>query len=240
MGYPFMYGMDPVLMGISAVCLVLSLAAQWLVKSAFARYSRVANTRNLSGAEAAQKMLSAEGISGVAIRRYNGSWLSDHYDPSSRVINLSPDVYDGRSVAAVGIACHEAGHALQHAQKYAFLGLRTLLVPTAGLGSKLGIPLIFIGMALGSLGLAKAGLVLFGAVFVFQLITLPVELNASARAKQALLTHGIVGTGREAAGVSSVLNAAALTYVAAAIASLMELLYWAWRLGLIGGRRSNR
>ena len=236
----FLYGMDPCLMAISLLCFVLSLAAQGLVKIAFARYSRVANTRNLSGAEAAREMLSAEGVAGVAIRRYNGSWLSDHYDPSSRVINLSPGVYDGRTVAAVGIACHEAGHALQHAQKYAFLGLRTLLVPTAGLGSKLGIPLIFIGMALGSLGLAKAGLVLFGSVFLFQLITLPVELDASSRAKRALLAHGIVGTGREAAGVSSVLNAAALTYVAAAIASLMELLYWAWRLGLLGGRRSNR
>ncbi|MDR1535653.1 MAG: zinc metallopeptidase [Planctomycetota bacterium] len=240
MNMPFFYGMDPVLAVISLACLALSLIAQGLVKAAFARYSRVANSRNLSGAEAARLMLSAEGVAGVRINRYAGSWLSDHYDPSARVVNLSPDVYDGHSVAAVGIACHEAGHALQHAHRYAFLGLRSLLVPTAGLGSKLGIPLILIGLALGSLGLAKAGLILFGTVFLFQLITLPVELDASARSKRALVAHGVVGTGVEARGVSAVLNAAALTYVAAAIASLVELLYWAYRLGLLGGRRNSR
>lgn len=172
----------------------------------------------------------------MKINRYEGGWLSDHFNPATMVINLSPEVYDNRSVAAVGIACHEAGHALQHAQGYPFLKLRTLLVPTAGLGSKLGIPLIFIGMLFGSLGLAKLGLVLFGLVFLFQLITLPVELNASSRSKQALISHGIVGRGVEANGVSAVLNAAALTYIAAAISTLLTLLYYAYRLGLFGGR----
>ena len=235
---PF-YGMDPLQMLIAGACLLISLAAQAMVKSAFARYSRVANGRRLSGAEAARLMLSSEGVSGVAVNRGSGGWLSDHYNPASRTVNLSPEVYDGRSVAAVGIACHEAGHALQHAQRYAFLGLRSLLVPTAGLGSRLGVPLIVIGLMIGSLGLAKVGLLLFAAVFAFQLITLPVELNASSRAKQALIRHGIVGTGAEAGGVSAVLNAAALTYVAAAIAGLMQLLYFAFRLGLLGNRSSR-
>ena len=235
---PFMY-MDPGYMIIAAVSLVLSLIAQAMVKSAFAKYSRVGNSRNLSGAEAARLMLSAEGISDVKINRYEGGWLSDHYNPGTKIINLSPEVYDNRSVAAVGIACHEAGHALQHAKGMVALKLRNLLVPTAGLGSHLGIPLIILGMFINSMGLAKVGLVLFGLVFLFQLITLPVELDASARSKRALISHGIVGTGVEAQGVSAVLNAAALTYVAAAITSLLTLLYWAMRLGLLGGNRSR-
>lgn len=233
---PLMYGMDPLYWLIFGAALVLSLVAQGLVKSAFEKYSKVGNSRNLSGAEAAKLMLQAEGVTNVKINRYEGGWLSDHFNPATMVINLSPEVYDNRSVAAVGIACHEAGHALQHAQGYPFLKLRTLLVPTAGLGSKLGIPLIFIGMLFGSLGLAKLGLVLFGLVFLFQLITLPVELNASSRSKQALISHGIVGRGVEANGVSAVLNAAALTYIAAAISTLLTLLYYAYRLGLFGGR----
>lgn len=233
---PMFFGIEPVWLLIFGGTMVLSLIAQGLVKSSFEKYSKVANSRNLSGAEAARLMLQSEGVTNVSINRYEGGWLSDHFNPSTMIINLSPEVYDGRSVAAVGIACHEAGHALQHAHGYAFLKMRTLLVPTAGLGSKLGIPLIFIGMLMGSLGLAKVGLVLFGLVFLFQVITLPVELDASARSKQALISHGIVGSGAEARGVSAVLNAAALTYVAAAISSLVTLLYYAYRLGLLGGR----
>lgn len=233
---PMMYTMDPLYWLVFGGAMILSLIAQAMVKSAFAKYSRVGNTRNLSGAEAAKLMLDAEGVGDVRIARYEGGWLSDHYNPSTKLINLSPEIYDGRSVAAVGIACHEAGHALQHAHGYAFLKLRTLLVPTASLGGKLGIPLIIVGALIGSLGLAKFGLVLFGLVFLFQLITLPVELDASSRSKHALVSHGIVGRGNEAAGVSAVLNAAALTYVAAAISSLMTLLYYAYRLGLFGGR----
>lgn len=230
------YAMDPMLMLIGLVAMVVSLIAQGMVKSAFTKYSRVGNSRNLSGGEAAKMMLQAEGIHDVTINRYEGGWLSDHYNPATKVINLSPDVYDSRSVAAVGVACHEAGHALQHAQGYPFLKLRNLLVPTAGLGSKLGIPLIIVGYLIGSMGLAKIGLLLFGLVFLFQLITLPVELNASSRSKQALVSHGIVGQGAEARGVSAVLNAAALTYLAAVISSLMYLLYYAYRLGLLGNR----
>ncbi len=242
MGYgisPFMYGLDPLYLVIAAVAALISLFAQGMVKSAFAKYSRVGNSRNLTGAEAAKLMLESEGVYDVQIRRYDGGWLSDHFNPATKVINLSPEVYDQRSVAAVGIACHEAGHALQHAQGYAPLKLRSLLVPTVGIGSNLGIILIVIGAAFGMMGLAKIGLILFSAVFVFQLVTLPVELNASARSKHALISHGIVASGMETKGVSAVLNAAAFTYVAAMIASLMTLLYYAFRLGLLGGNRSR-
>jgi Predicted Zn-dependent protease len=236
---PFFYAMDPWYLVCFGVAMVLSLGAQWMVKSAFNKYSRYGNTRIMSGAEAARMMLSAEGISNVEIRRYEGGWLSDHYNPANNVINLSPDVYDGRSVAAVGIACHEAGHALQHASGYAPLKLRNMVVPTANLGSALGVPLIIIGMLLGSLGLAKIGLALFSLIFIFQLLTLPVELNASARSKQALVHNGIVAPGEETRGVSAVLNAAAMTYIAAAVGTLLTLLYYAYRLGLLGGNRSR-
>lgn len=236
---PFLYAMDPLYLLCFGVAMVLSLIAQGMVKSAFAKYSQVGNSRNMSGAEAARTMLAAEGIANVQINRYQGGWLSDHYNPGTKVINLSPEVYDGRSLAAVGIACHEAGHALQHAQGYALLTLRNWVVPTANLGSALGVPLIIIGMLLGSLGLAKIGLILFSLVFIFQVLTLPVELNASARSKQALVQNGIVAHGPEASGVAAVLNAAALTYVAAAIGTLLQILYFAIRLGLLGGGRNR-
>ncbi len=233
---PFFAMMDPLYLIMFGVAALLSVFAQARVKSAFERYSKVGNSRNLSGAEAARAMLASEGVTDVTINRYQGGWLSDHFNPSTKVINLSPDVYDGRSVAAVGIACHEAGHALQHAHGYAPLKLRSLLVPTANLGSAIGLPLVIIGAVIGYLGLAKIGLVLFSLVFLFQLITLPVELNASARSKQALVEHGIVMHGAEERGVAAVLNAAALTYIAAAVGTLMTILYYAIRLGLLGGR----
>lgn len=233
---PFFYAMDPLYLIFFGAALILSLIAQWMVKAAYAKYSRVGNSRNMSGAEAARQMLAAEGITNVQINRYQGGWLSDHYNPGTSVINLSPEVYDGRSLAAVGIACHEAGHALQHARGYAPLKLRNLVVPTANLGSALGVPLIIIGMLLGSLGLAKIGLVLYSLIFLFQVLTLPVELNASARSKQALVQNGIITYGPEQKGVAAVLNAAALTYVAAAVGTLLTLLYYAMRLGLLGGR----
>lgn len=167
----------------------------------------------------------------------------DHYDPWTKTLNLSPDVYNGRSVAAVGIACHEAGHALQHAAGYAPLAIRNAIVPVANVGSKLAWPLIAIGMLLlifagSGLGLlvAKIGVVLFGAAVVFQIITLPVEFNASSRAKTALVRNGVLTNEQEIGGVNSVLNAAAMTYIAAAVTALAQLLYWAIRLGLLGGR----
>lgn len=237
-GFGFM-GMDPLYMVVFGVTMVLSLVAQWWIKSAFAKYSRVGNSRGMSGAEAAEMMLRGEGIMDVQVRRYEGGMLSDHYDPRTKIINLSPDVYDKRSLAAVGVACHEAGHALQHAHGYAALALRNLLVTPTTIASKFSMPLIMIGFIFQSLGLAKVGLILFSVTFLFQLITLPVEINASVRSRNALVAHQIVTVGAESRGVSTVLTAAAFTYIAAAIASLMTLLYWAYRLGLLGGGRRN-
>lgn len=237
-GMGFM-GMDPLYMLVFGVTMALSLIAQWWIKAAFAKYSRIGNSRNMSGAEAAEEMLRGEGVADVQVRRYEGGMLSDHYDPRTKIINLSPDVYDKRSLAAVGVACHEAGHALQHAQGYAALALRSFLVGPTTFASKFAIPLIMIGFVFQSLGLAKVGLVLFSVTFLFQLITLPVEINASVRSRNALVAHRVVAVGAESRGVSTMLTAAAFTYVAAAISSLMTLLYWAYRLGLLGGGRRN-
>ena len=229
-------GIDPIYLIIAGVTMAISLGAASLVKVTFAKYRRVGNSRNMTGAEAARAMLAAEGVNDVTIQRYGGGFLSDHFDPSTKIINLSPEVYDGRSVAAVGVACHEAGHALQHAQGYAMLRLRSALVPITNIGSRVGVPIMIVGAMLGVLGLAKIGFYLFATVFFFQLVTLPVEWNASTRSKQALVHGGVVAPGAEARGVYSVLNAAALTYLAGAITSLLYLLYYAYRLGLFGGR----
>lgn len=217
--------MDPVYWLVVGPTIILAIWAQFRVKSAYARWSKFPNSRGMSGAEAAADMLIREGVTDVQIERVDG-WLSDHYDPSAKVLRLSPDVYSGRSVAAVGIACHEAGHALQHAHGYAFLGFRTLMVPTASLGSWLAFPLILLGFFMSSLLMIKAGIVLFGAVVVFQLITLPVEFNASSRAKAALKHNMILSNGQEIEGVSQVLDAAAMTYVAAALSALAQLVYF--------------
>ncbi len=231
-----MMGTNPGYLLVFLITMGLSLLAQFWIKSSFAKYSRVGNSRNMTGAQAAELMLRAEGVTDVQVRLYPGSMLSDHYDPGTKIINLSPDVYNSTSVAAVGVACHEAGHALQHARKYGPLALRSILVMPASIGSKFSIPLIIAGMVIGSLGLAKIGLFLFGLAFLFQVITLPVEINASVRSRQALLQHNIVAPGAEATGVSRVLSAAAFTYIAAAISSLMWLLYYA---SMISGRRRD-
>ena len=215
--------------------ILLAIWAQIRVKSAFATYSRVRTARGLTGAQAAQEVLRDAGIHDVAVEQVGG-FLSDHYDPRQRTLRLSPKVYSSPSVAAVGVAAHEAGHAIQHAHNYGPLALRSFLVPTASFGSWLAFPLIFIGFLFGSLGLAKIGIILFGGVVLFQLITLPVEFNASARAKRALASTGLVTDEQEMRGVSSVLTAAGWTYVAAALSALMQLLYFAYILGLFGRR----
>ena len=218
--------------------LVLSLLARAWVKGAYAKYRRVPNRSGFTGARAAAEMLRREGVFDVSIVRGRGE-LSDHYDPTQKVIRLSPDVHDGTSVAAVGIACHEAGHALQHAQAYALLALRSWSVPMASLGGAIGPGLLGIGLALDMVGLVMIGLLLFAGVFLFQLITLPVELDASSRAKIAVARDGIVGDADEAAGVARVLRAAAFTYVAALVSTLLILLYYLYRAGLLGGSRRN-
>lgn len=188
----------------------------------------------MTGAEAAKRILGEAGISDVRVEVTQG-FLSDHYDPRAKVLRLSPEVHGGHSIASVGIAAHEVGHAIQHAHGYAPLSLRSAMVPMAGFGSWLAMPLIFIGFIIGSLGFIKLGIVLFSAIVFFQIVTLPVEFNASTRAKACLANSGIVVTEDEARGVRKVLNAAAMTYVAAAIAAVMQLLYFLIRSGILGG-----
>jgi len=189
----------------------------------------------MTGAQAASEMLQRSGVHNVRIERVSG-FLSDHYDPGAHALRLSPEVYDSPSLSAIGVACHEAGHALQHAGNYAFLGLRTALVPVANLGSTLAYPLFFIGLIFSSMALVKLGILLFSAALLFTIVTLPVEWNASSRAKQAMVNCGLV-TPSEASDAASVLNAAFMTYVASAISALLTLLYYLFRAGLLGGRR---
>jgi hypothetical protein len=219
--------------------LALSLWASFLVKSRFKKYSRVPASSGLSGAQAAARMLQAAGIPDVGIERIGGM-LSDHYDPSKRVLRLSPDVYDGKSLSALGVACHEAGHALQHARGYTPLYIRTALVPLASFGSNAGVWMMILGGGLYAVQeisfVALIGFGLFLSGVLFSLVTLPVEFNASSRAKAQLSQLGMTAGPEEDAAISKVLNAAALTYVAAAAIAILQMLYWAHVLGLLGGR----
>jgi len=214
--------------------LAISGIASWMTKSAFKRYSRQRTANGMTGAQAAQVMLDRAGIRDVKVVPTRG-FLSDHYNPVTKTLALSEAVYHQPSVAAVGVACHEAGHAIQHASHYAPLWVRSALVPTAGIGSSLGYLAMAGGLIIGWTGLVALGALLFSAVLLFQIVTLPVELDASARAKKLAYEYGIVHRS-EQAGVAKVLNAAALTYVAAAVSSLLTLLYFLMRAGLLGGR----
>jgi len=205
------------------------------VKSNFKRYSRVGTARGFTGAEAAAEILQREGISDVKIVATRGM-LSDHYNPVTKTLALSESVYGSRSVAAVGVAPHEVGHAIQHARGYAPLWLRSFLVPTAKIGSSVGYIMMFLGIIIASQGLVLLGAVFFSMVFLFQVVTLPVEFNASSRAKVILVDQGLINQS-EKNGINKVLNAAAMPNVAAAISTLMTLLYFLFRAGLLGGRR---
>jgi Zn-dependent membrane protease YugP len=215
--------------------LVLSGLASMMVKSAFAKYSQVGTQRGYTGAQAAQILLDGAGIHDVRVVPTSG-YLSDHYNPTNKTLALSEDVYGSRSVAAVGIACHEAGHAIQHARNYAPLWARSALVPLAGIGSNLSYVVLILGVMMNMKGLAVAGVFMFGAVVLFQIVTLPVEFDATARAKRLAVESGIIYP-EERYGMDKVLNAAALTYVAAAVTSLLTLLYYMMKAGLIGGSR---
>lgn len=217
--------------------ILLALYAQFKVKSAYATYSRIGNSRGISGAEAAAEILRRNNVYDVSIEMTQG-WLSDHYDPTSKTLRLSPDVYSGHSLASVGIAAHEAGHALQHAQSYALLGLRSFIAPMAQLGN-LAVGIAVMGLFFKYSGLILVGVVAYFLITVFQLITLPVEFNASDRAEKALLSTGILTRQDEADGVHAVLSAAAMTYVAATLSAVMNLLYFAMRAGLLGGGRDD-
>jgi Zn-dependent membrane protease YugP len=227
-----MFFFDPLYFIILAPALALSLWATIKVKSTFHKYNRVPAATRVSGAEAARMLLSRASLD-IPVEQHPGE-LSDHYDPRVRKLRLSPQVFQGRSLAAIGVAAHEVGHALQHARNYQPLLLRQTIAPVAGFGSNTSWILIFLGFIFGSMGLVKLGIVLFTLVVAFQLITLPVEFNASAQAKQMVLEHGLIAE-NERGGISKVLNAAAMTYVAAVITSLLTLLYYLLRSGLLGG-----
>ncbi|HYN19786.1 MAG TPA: zinc metallopeptidase, partial [Thermoanaerobaculia bacterium] len=199
----------------------------------FKKYSKVRTLRGLTGAQSAQVLLDRAGIRDVQVVPTRGM-LTDHYNPVNKTLALSENVYSSDSVAAVGVACHEAGHAIQHAQAYKPLWLRSTLVPTANIGSTVGYLVMAIGLFI-SPKMVLFGAMLFSAVLLFQIVTLPVEFDASNRAKRLMLENGIV-LEQEKVGVDRVLNAAALTYVAAAISTLMTLLYFLFRAGLLGGR----
>ncbi len=213
--------------------MLISLWAQFKVKSTYKKYSGVRNSKNITGAYAAQAVLTHYGITDVRIERVAGT-LSDHYDPKSKVIRLSDGVYSSNSIAAIGIACHEAGHAAQHAQNYVPIKVRNSIIPICNIGSTLGVPLALFGYILGFEPLISIGLMLYAAITVFQLVTLPVEFNASRRALKVIDETNLLYDD-ESNGAKKVLTAAAMTYVAATLVSLANLL----RLILRFNRRRN-
>lgn len=193
------------------------------VKTTFRRFQNTPVRSRMTGAQAAEAVARA-GKADVRIERVGG-FLSDHYDPRSRTLRLSPDVYDGRSISSIAVAAHEAGHAIQHADNYAFLNFRSMMVPATIIGSQAWLPLFFIGMLFSLTGLTMLGVAIFAVTVLFQLVTLPVEFDASNRAKAVLAETGIVSTEEESDGVKKVLGAAAMTYVAGALLAIAHLLY---------------
>lgn len=236
---PYYYGFDWTYFLLVLPCVIFSLWASSSVNSTFKRYSSVLSSRRITGAQAAQRVLSGNGVTNVRIERIAGN-LTDHYDPRANVIRLSDSVYDSTSVAAIGVACHEAGHAVQYAQNYAPIKLRAAIIPITNIGSKLAMPLILAGLVLTVLGsfsntLVLLGIACFGLSVVFQLVTLPVEFNASRRAMDAIEQTGML-TEEEQRGAKKTLSAAAMTYVAATAVALAQLL----RLVLLFGNRGRR
>jgi len=215
---------DPQYLLIMVIAMVLGLVTQSYVKRAFNRWSRVALATGRTGAEVARAMLDAEGLHTVSIEMVQGR-LSDHFDPRQNVLRLSPEVYSQATVAAAGVAAHEAGHAVQHARGYFASRVRLALVPVASFGSQAAWILIFLGLAIGVTGLAWLGVAAFAAAVLFQVVTLPVEFDASRRALATLSTTGLLPSD-QVAGARNVLTAAALTYIAATLVSVMQLLYW--------------
>lgn len=231
--YPMYYGFDKTYL-LVLVAAIFSMWASARVNSTYNKYARVRSMQGITGAEAAQRILYYSGLGNIRIEHVSGN-LTDHYDPKNKVLRLSDSTYSSPSVAAIGVAAHECGHAIQDAEGYSPLRLRSTLVPAANLGSRLGIPIIILGVILGSnYTLIQVGIWVFSLAVLFQLVTLPVEFNASNRAMKILDSRGILGQ-EELGMCRKVLSAAALTYVAAAAASIMQLL----RLVLLFGRRSD-
>lgn len=231
--YPGYFAIDPLYIILIVPALILTALAQANVSSTFSRYSRVRTARGLTGAEAARAILDANGLHGVRIEQAGGS-LTDHYDPRANVIRLSQSVYSVPTVAAVGVAAHEAGHAVQYAEGYLPIRMRNALVGVTNIGSQLSMPLILLGLVFSFYPLVQIGIFLFSGIAFFQLITLPVELNASSRALTVIDGQALLDS-KERQGAKKVLTAAALTYVAALITSLLQLL----RLVLRFGRRRD-
>ena len=234
----YYYGFDFTYVVLVLPCMLLALWASANVNSTFKKYSRQFSSRGITGAEAAQRVLSANGVPGVRIESVAGK-LTDHYDPKANVIRLSQDVYSSTSTAAIGVACHEAGHAVQYANSYAPIKLRAAIIPITNIGSKLAMPLILLGVVLSFLGemsyaFVYLGIACFGFSLVFQLVTLPVEFNASRRALAAI-REGDILTKQEQAGAKKTLRAAAMTYVAATAVAFAQLL----RLVLVFARRRD-
>lgn len=236
----YYYGIDWTYIILVLPCVILSLWASSNVNSTFKKYSRQYSRRQISGAEAAQRVLSANGVRGVRIERVGGN-LTDHYDPKTNVIRLSDSVYSSTSTAAIGVACHEAGHAVQYAQNYAPIKLRAAIIPVTNFGSRIAMPLILLGLLFSAFSymgdtLIYLGIACFGLSLIFQLVTLPVEFNASRRALTAI-EEGQLLTEEEQKGAKKTLQAAALTYVAATAVSLAQLLRL---IAMFGGRRGDR
>jgi Zn-dependent membrane protease YugP len=228
---------DPTYLCYMAPAFIIMMLAQLYVTSSYNKWSRVAARSRLTGAEAAQRLISSGGLYNVSVQPIQGN-LTDHYDPRSKVLSLSPGVYQGNSVAALAIAAHELGHAKQDQEGYWPLKLRAALVPAVNIGSYLGWILIIVGVIIKVTGLAWLGVLVFSGGLVFALATLPVELNASGRARQLLTNSGLIVDSDEERGVSTVLNAAALTYVAAVVTAALQLLYYASLVFGMGRRRN--
>lgn len=231
---PIGYYMDFSYILLVVPVLIASLIIQARLKSTYAKYSKISNLRGITGAQAAQFVLNYYGVTNVAVRCGTGK-LTDHYDPRTNVIVLSPEVFNFSSIAAVGIACHEAGHAAQHAEGYAPIKIRNLILPVCNVGSSISVPLIILGIFLSFDSLIWAGILLFSFVVVFQLVTLPVEFNASNRAIHVIESNGLLSY-EEKAGAEKVLKVAALTYVASLATSVAQLLRLIIRFG---GRRKR-
>ena len=236
----YYYGFDWTYVVLVLPCILLSLWASANVNSTFKRYSGQYSRRGLTGAQAAERVLRSNGVTNVRIERVSGN-LTDHFDPRSNVIRLSDNVYGNTSTAAIGVACHEAGHAVQYAQDYAPIRIRSAVIPATNLGSKLAMPLILLGLVLSVFGnfsytLVYVGIACFGLSLVFQLVTLPVEFNASRRAIRSIDDAGIL-TQQELTGAKKTLKAAAMTYVAALVSAIFQLIRL---LAIVGGGRDRK
>ncbi len=230
--------LDPRYLLFMAPAFILMMVVQWYVKSAYNRWSQVPARSRVTGVEAAQRLIQTGGLYGVQVEGIAGN-LTDNYDPRDKVLRLSRGVYSSSSVAALAIAAHELGHAMQDKEDYFPLRLRAAIVPAVSIGSYLGWILIIIGLLLQATQIAWLGVLVFSGGAIFALATLPVELNASARARQLLHDSGLIQTEDEMRGVSNVLNAAAMTYVAALVTAVLQLLYWATLVLGMGGRRRS-